>query len=81
MSNEQTVIYAKLHGPLFVQSGPGQLVQLGADLIPTKNGSGKVKNLEMTWGLTTLNVLVNGVKTGVPHANVACVTYKNEETK
>lgn len=80
MGNPRKVTYAKLHGPLFVP-GAGHLVQLGTDLIPTKNGSGKVKNLEMSWGDTTLDILVNGVNAAVPHANVICIAYQSEESK
>lgn len=71
------VAFARLQGPAFVQ-GVGQF---GPEIIPVVAGGGKIKNLSMVWSETTLDIMVNGIEVGIPHANIQCVTFKNQEVK
>lgn len=73
MSN-RIVTDALLQGPIFV-AGVGQLPQ---QLSTLSDRSGKIKSLTMEWRETYLNVAVNGVECGIPHANVQVVTFAKE---
>jgi hypothetical protein len=66
------VVQALLHNPIFVPT----VGQLNNQIVPVAKGAGKIRDLSMSWGETTLNILVNGVEVGVPHANVQCVTFQ-----